>query len=322
MDTPSPELRRTHLTRLTTPKSVARRQICKSPAFLAHKTVPEFCELSMSPLQLLDSPVKSTIMTPSESPGRKSLRLQKQTSTPSEEIPQSTPSSNKNQGFVISSNVFAAVKAKRRLIEELPAIQNKASPVTFRGNKESPNQERASKKPKITPNKTMPLVKLKKNKRKSFGQINSGVSHRIRKPEKRVKSSLSISLSDLKKAKAEGLGKNPWEALNKTLPSTQETSSAQSIIQTDSTEDKKIVTTLPMSEPVKPLPQTPTLKNQLPQLAKQEKKAIVISPKVITRNWNQRYRKETRERKFFKSRGSEEEKSNRVVTVSVNENLK
>lgn len=327
MDTPSPELRRTHLTRLTTPKSVACRKIFNSPVFLANKTVPDFSELSMSPLQLLDSPLQASIMTPgtssSESPGRKSARqIQKQMSTPSSEMPQGTPhSSTNNQGFLIANNVFSAVKAKRRLIEEEPVSQfNKESFTALSCKKERMFQESAPKKQKITPKKPSPVVKYRKTKRHSFGQINSGVSHRIRKPEKRIKPSLSISLSDLKKARAESVLRNPLDPLNKTLPSTKETIPTATIetVAADTSANEKLM----ICESDKPLPPSVPLKSQLPPMVKQEKKGIVISPKVITRNWNQRYRKDTRERKFFKSRGNEEDKSNRVVTVSVNDNLK
>jgi hypothetical protein len=133
---------------------------------------------------------------------------------------------------------------------------------------------------------------------------------------------LSISFSDLKKPKAEGITRNPLDPLNRTLPSSEELCIASSVQNTPIAER---IEELKLSVPVKPLlaQQVSSPKSVGPSLRlAKEKKQIVISPKVITRNWNQRYRKETRERKFFKSRGTEEETSCRVVTVSVNDNLK
>lgn len=318
MDTPSPELRRTQLCRLTTPKSVACRKILNSPAFLASRTFTDLSELSMSPLQLLDSPAHASTMTPStssgESSGRKSPRFLKQTSTPSNGIGHDTPT-NKNKAFIIASSAFVGLKAKRRLIEEefdqRSDIQN--STVI----KESP----AAKKQKTTPKAAVVVSKFSRGKKKSFGQINSGVSHRIRKPEIKVvkPSILSISLSDLKKAKAEGIHKHPLDPLNKTLPIVEQ-NSISPCLNASIVEEAEPVSKV---ETVKPIVQVSTPKAHVPVSVKQQNKAVAISPKLITRNWNQRYRKDTRERKFFKSRGTEEDKSSqRVVTVSVNDNLK
>lgn len=91
-----------------------------SPAFLVNKTT-DFSELSMSPLQLLDSPVQAVLMTPTTSSGEssssKSHRYLKQTSTPSQEMIPDTPG-NKNKAFFITTNASVGIKAKRRLIEE------------------------------------------------------------------------------------------------------------------------------------------------------------------------------------------------------------
>lgn len=323
MNTPSPEFRRTHLSRLTTPKSVACRKIMNSPAFLVNRPT-DISELSMSPLQLLDSPVQAAMMTPitssGESPCRQSPRCMKQTSTPSQGIMQDTPS-NSNKAFIIASNAYAGIKAKRRLIED----EVDASPNTKSGKseKEPSVPANAAKRQKTSPKTSfITMSKSARTKKKNAGQINSGVSHRIRWPEKRVKPSLSISFSDLKKPKAEGITRNPLDPLNRTLPSSEELCIASSVQNTPIAER---IEELKLSVPVKPLlaQQVSSPKSVGPSLRlAKEKKQIVISPKVITRNWNQRYRKETRERKFFKSRGTEEETSCRVVTVSVNDNLK
>lgn len=325
MNTPSPEFRRTHLSRLTTPKSVACRKIMNSPAFLINRPT-DISELSMSPLQLLDSPVQAAMMTPStssgESPNRQSPRFMKQTSTPSQGMMQDTPS-NSNKTFIIASNAYVGIKAKRRLIEdEVDASPNSQTSIG-KLCKDTSVRANAAKRQKTSPKTSyITMSKAARTKKRIAGQINSGVSHRIRWPEKRVKPSLSISFSELKKAKTKGIIRNPLDPLNKTLPSSAELCIASSVQNTPIAER---IEELKLSVPVKPLliqqvssPKTPgpTLR-----LAK-EKKQIVISPKVITRNWNQRYRKETRERKFFKSRGTEEEMSCRVVTVSVNDNLK
>nr|CAH0104528.1 unnamed protein product [Daphnia galeata] len=284
MDTPSPEFRRTHLSRLTTPKSVACRKIMNSPAFLVNKTT-DISELSMSPLQLLDSPIQAVLMTPStssgESPGKKSPRYLKQTSTPSQGMMQDTPN-NSNKAFIIASNAFAGIKAKRRLIEEVD-VTPKSQTNDKKSNKENSVQANAAKRQKTSP-KT------------------------------------SIITIELKKAKAEGIIRNPLDPLNKTLPSSAELCIASDVQFTPIAER---IEELQLSVPARPILAQQVLPPKSPALLlTKEKKALVISPKVITRNWNQRYRKETRERKFFKSRGTEEETSNRVVTVSVNDNLK
>lgn len=328
MDTPSPELRRTHLSRLTTPKSVACRKIANSPAFLANRVITEFSELSMSPLQLLDSPVQAALMTPStssgESSGRKSPRYLKQTSTPSDEMMPDTPSNN-NKAFIIASNAFVGIKAKRRLIEE-ESNNSKGSQESSTRKREHSAPGNAAKKQKTTPKAaTFTLSSFSRNKKFS-GKINSGVSHRIRRPEKKLKpSSLSISLTDLKKAKAESLTKHPLDPLTKILPQ------PANDVKTKQSEDNcssDIENTPPVCKNVEqlenvtsPKPQSMTPK-ALNNSSFKEKKVIGISPKVLTRNWNQRYRKDTRERKFFKSRGTEENTPNRVVTVSVNDNIK
>lgn len=325
MDTPSPELRRTHLSRLTTPKSVTCRKILNSPVFFANRALTDFSELSMSPLQLLDSPAQAAIMTPStssgESSGRKSPRFLKQTSTPSDDIVHDTPT-NKNKAFIIASNAFVGIKAKRRLIEDEPDHKDNTQYQSTSGKEESPVQENVAKKQKMSI-KLVSCPKLSMSKKKFAGQINLGVSHRIRRSEKKVKASvLSISLSDLKKAKAEGTLKNPFDPLNKSLQSVKDLDSSGEKPQTDSehVRAEPVPTNVKIVKPVDRI-STPKV-NPVPALVKQEKKTITMSPKVLTRNWNQRFRKDTRERKFFKSRGTEDDAPSRVVTVSVNQNLK
>ena len=189
-----------------------------SPAFLVNKTT-DFSELSMSPLQLLDSPVQAALMTPGTSSGESSARKSpcflKQTSTPSDEMAQDTPT-NKNKAFIIGSNAFVGTKAKRRLIDDECIENNHTVTKTKKGESIQGN---VAKKQKTSPNVSHPArPTFTKNKKRAFGQINSGVSHRIRRPEKKFKPSvLSVSLSDLKKAKAEGSCKNPLDALNRTL---------------------------------------------------------------------------------------------------------
>jgi hypothetical protein len=294
-----------------------------SPAFLVNK-MTDISELSMSPLQLLDSPVQAILMTPStsgESPGRKSPRYLKQTSTPSQGMMQDTPN-NSNKAFIIASNAYVGIKAKRRLIEEEADVSQNSQSLSKKFTKDNSVQSNAAKRQKTSPKTSVVTMSksARSSKKRIAGQINSGVSHRIRWPEKRVKPSLSISFSELKKAKAEGVIRNPLDPLNKTLPSTAELCIASAVQNTPIAER---IEELKLSVPVKPLlvQQVPSPKSPAALLAK-EKKTLAISPKIITRNWNQRYRKETRERKFFKSRGTEDESSNRVVTVSVNDNLK
>lgn len=294
-----------------------------SPVFLVNRTT-DISELSMSPLQLLDSPVQAILMTPTTSSGEssssKSHRYLKQTSTPSQDIVQDTPN-NKNKAFVIATNAYVAIKAKRRLIEEESNqtlyFQNKIENVK----KDSAIQASAAKKQKTSPKLSVPTMsKLSKNKKRITGQINSGVSHRIRWPEKKVKPSLSMSFSELKKAKTEGIIRNPFDSLNKSVPTSPEMSVPTSDCDPNNT---VLMPQIKVSVPTKPLLQVQTPKSPgSTLLLGKENKSRTISPKIITRNWNIRYRKETRERKFFKSRGTEQEASNRVVTVSVNDNLK
>lgn len=293
-----------------------------SPAFLVNKTT-DFSELSMSPLQLLDSPVQAVLMTPTTSSGEssssKSHRYLKQTSTPSQEMIQDTPG-NKNKAFFITTNASVGIKAKRRLIEEechhtlhLPTKNENMV-------KETTVQVSAAKRQKTSPKVSVPtMLKLSRSKKRIAGQINSGVSHRIRWTEKKVKPSMSLSLSELKKTKAEGVIKNPFDPLNRTVPTSLEMCVSISDHDTLNTES---IQGINVSVPIRPLLPVQTLKSPGPKALGKENKNHTISPKIITRNWNVRYRKDTRERKFFKSRGTEQEASNRVVTVSVNENLK
>ncbi len=297
-----------------------------SPVFLVNRAT-DFSELSMSPLQLLDSPVQAALMTPGtssgESSGRKSPRFLKQTSTPSNGMAQDTPT-NKNKAFIIASNAFVGTKAKRRLIDE-EFNQSKEPHYSDKFKKESPVQGNAAKKQKTTPKASAPVMhKFSKSKKRAFGQINSGVSHRIRvKPEKRIKPSvLSISLSELKKAKAGGFCKNPLDALNKTLPTCEELCISSCVDETTIVRRPEVVES-PGS--VKPRLQT-TVQPSTPRTPKASVSAlrekivpgIVVSPKSIYNSvWSSpRYRKT--EKKFFKSKGTED----RVHTVCINDNVK
>lgn len=302
LDTPSPEVRRSNFCGSAnklfmaappvhaTPKAVCRK-IANSPAFLATKGPSDYTELSMSPLQLMDSPVHHHpaapgVMTPGASSGETPSR--KQTSTP--QTANTTVDTPKNRAFHVASTV---VKAKRRLIDEETSVATK---------------------------KLKPSTSSKKSgSKRSFGQINSGVSHRIRQPDKKPKLSLSLSLSDIKKAKAQRSPRNPLDPPAKI-----------EVVQVVS-DEKKSTDELPIkSEQVKPVevekavlgPLLPVL-SQSPSVASVTKKPVkkvepVVPHKPYVSNWNQRYRNKDlgKERKFFKSR------ADRVVTVSVNDNLK
>jgi len=288
LDTPSPEMKRSNLLENsngkfhsqpihTTPKGAVCRKIANSPAFLAKGPMIDFTELSMSPLQLMDSPVHQAgaAMTPGTSSGESPTT--KQTSTPQAGV-STNSSSSKNEAFHVANTV---VKAKRRLIqEESPAVATK---------------------------KLKPSISIKKSSSKrSFGQINSGVSHRIRRPEKRPRLSVSLntlSLSDLKKAKDQSSPKNPLDPLTKTDVEV-------STIEKQSTVEEVIL-------PAVAQPQSPAVTKKI--ISKKEPSTPPVIPhKTYTPNWNQRYKNRDigKEKKFFKSR------ADRVVTVSVNDNLK
>ena len=287
-----------------------------SPAFLVNKTT-DFSELSMSPLQLLDSPVQAALMTPGTSSGESSARKSpcflKQTSTPSDEMAQDTPT-NKNKAFIIGSNAFVGTKAKRRLIDDECIENNHTVTKTKKGESIQGN---VAKKQKTSPNVSHPArLTFTKNKKRAFGQINSGVSHRIRRPEKKFKPSvLSVSLSDLKKAKAEGSCKNPLDALNKTLPTCQE------LLESSSVNEAAIITRpVVVESPGPAIRSQPSTPRALKSLVKKEKivPGIIVSPSSIYNSvWSSpRYRKT--EKKFFKTKGTED----RVRTVFINDNVK
>lgn len=287
LDTPSPEMKRSNLLETsngkfhsqpihTTPKGAVCRKIANSPAFLAKGPMIDFTELSMSPLQLMDSPVHQAgaAMTPGTSSGESPTT--KQTSTPQAGV-STNSSSSKNEAFHVANTV---VKAKRRLIqEESPAVATK---------------------------KLKPSISIKKSSSKrSFGQINSGVSHRIRRPEKRPRLSVSLntlSLSDLKKAKDQSSPKNPLDPLTKADVEV-------------STIEKQ--STVEVILPAVAQPQSPAVTKKI--ISKKEPSTPPVIPhKTYTPNWNQRYKNRDigKEKKFFKTR------ADRVVTVSVNDNLK
>ena len=325
MDTPSPETRRSSklAMKLSTPKSLACRKIANSPIFLA-KCNTDFSELSMSPLQLMDSPVQPAPMTPStssgESPQSKSSQYLKQTSTPSDDLSQDTPSM-KNKAFLIASNALVAIKAKRRLIEEENSKDGEPGDTAVVGN--------AAKKKKTSPKPSPGGSKMLNKMKRLYGSINLGVSHRIRKPDKKKRSVSSISLTDLKKAKAEAMLKHPLDPFHKCDPvhSGEELTLVTGIENQPPVGQDGAKQDQPLSITVKPLEKAADLKNpmkvqspQTPRNNKSKKEEKQVTPKIITRNWNQRYRHDNRERKFFKSRTEDSPK--RVVTVSVNDNLK
>ena len=281
----------------------------------------------MSPLQLMDSPVQPPLMTPNassgESPTSKSQRFTlKQTSTPDDDdVSQDTPSM-KNKAFLIASNALGAIKAKRRLIEE---ESNKE-----RGDGEATESSvgNPAKKKKTSPKPSPGGSKMFNKMKRLYGSINLGVSHRIRKPEKKKGSLVNISLSDLKKAKADSMLKHPLDPFHKCdLPvhSGEELNVVTGMENQPSLNQEAVKQDQALPIPVKHLEAnlnpTKVQSPQTPKSNKGKKEEKQVTPKVVSRTWNQRYRNDNRERKFFKSRASEDSPK-RVVTVSVNDNLK
>ena len=227
----------------------------------------------------------------------------------------------KNKAFLIASNALVAIKAKRRLIEEENSKGGVPNDSAIVGN--------AAKKKKTSPKPSPGGSKMLNKMKRLYGSINLGVSHRIRKPEKKKHPVSSISLTDLKKAKAEAMLKHPLDPFHKCDPvhSGEELTLVSGVenqlpnIGQDGAKPDQ-----PLSIPVKPLEKVADLNPvkvqspQTPRINKSKKEEKQVTPKIITRNWNQRYRPDNRERKFFKSRSEDSPK--RVVTVSVNDNLK
>ena len=199
---------------------------------------------------------------------------------------QDTPT-NKNKAFIIGSNAFVGTKAKRRLIDD---------------------------RCKCSPNISQPARHtFTKNKKQAFGQINSGVSHKICRPEKKFKPFvLSVSLSDLKEAKAERSCKNLLDALNKMLPTYQK------LLESSSVNEAAIITRpVVVESPGPAMRSQPSTPHTLKSLVKKEKivSVIIVSPSSIYNSvWSSpRYRKT--EKKFFKT-------EDRVRTVFINDNVK
>ena len=303
MNTPSPEIKRTK-TIYTTPKSICRK-ILGSPSFLS-KGFSDFSELSMSPLQLLDSPIPTGPLTPINSSGETPKQLdetykQNLASTPSESLVSGT-SSIKNKAFVISASVYTSVKAKRRLIDE-----ENHSPIN--------SNPAAAKKPKTTSTHySRAISKSSRSKRRSLGQINAGVSHKIRRPKPSRKvlagKKLGKSFDSALSAKQGTTPAKPVEFAHKEAVACPAVESSGNTLAPPTTTDEFSLL----------LQQNSTPKANSHQRVKALEKKSSTVPKVLTRHWN-RNRKETRERKFFKSRDSQDS-PNRIVTVSVNDNLK
>lgn len=227
----------------------------------------------------------------------------------------------KNKAFLIASNALVAIKAKRRLIEEENSKGGVPNDSAIVGN--------AAKKKKTSPKPSPGGSKMLNKMKRLYGSINLGVSHRIRKPEKKKRPVSSISLTDLKKAKAEAMLKHPLDPFHKCDP----VHSGEELILVSGMENELpnigqdgAKPDQPLSIPVKPVEKVADLNPikvqspQTPRINKSKKEEKQVTPKIITRNWNQRYRPDNRERKFFKSRSEDSPK--RVVTVSVNDNLK
>lgn len=329
MDTPSPELKKTPFSRFATPNGLGCRKMTSSPANFPNKRLTDFNELSMSPLHLMDSPSVRlpAPLTPStsyaESP-RKSPRVLKQTSTPSDRMALTDTPSLKNKAFIISSSSVPS-KAKRRLIEDGESTKNKV--VLNSSIRDSSFQGNAPKRQKTTPKSAPSLGRRPLKLKKRVGQINFGVSHRIRpkeKPDKLIKRSFGITLSDLKKNRNSDVPRHPFDPVNKSINETHEDVQSQQAQVTEIIQPHPENKMPPIiSDSISPLIKgMQRAKLQSPTVAITKEKTPRISPKVITRNWNQRYKTDNRERKFFKSRQSNEDTPNRVVTVSVSENLK
>jgi len=307
MNTPSPEIKRTK-TMFTTPVGVCRK-ILGSPGFLS-KAFTDISELSMSPLQLLDTPIKPTPITPGNSSGetpRSDFNRVQQSSTPSENRILGT-SSVQNKAFFIPSTVYTSVKAKRRLIED-----EKPSAVDL-------NRGNAAKKQKVMPTSYSKPIKYKtSSKKRRLGHINAGVSHRIPRPKPSRKVTCGKKPQRKSPDSKMGIKEETKEAAQQ---KSNDFVGLKNVVveKTPSVSEKTIEHPLLRQESESPSTK-PMLKNKDKVKAVENKLAIV--PKVITRNWNQHQnRTETRERKFFKSRTTTEDSPSRIVTVSVNENLK
>ena len=316
IDTPSPELKRAFVNKtLHTPKGVCRK-ILNSPALL-RKQFTDLNELTMSPLVLSDSPIPAAVpVTPSDSCDStsvsKSPRL-KQTSTPGDEVAPETPS-NKNRAFVIETNIS---KAKRRLIEDTTLspssagdsvrVQQFGTPVNVKGN--------VAKKIKVAPK---PVKKAHaSHSKKRYGSINAGVGHKIRRPKPNKKTfAAKPSPNAVPKANrgsvtsATSIPEHKVE-LNELKEAIVPATSHESIIVNPQSKSPKIAGT----------PTRIVSKADNDAVINRVEKKFEIVTKNITRNWFHGLR-QPKERKFFKSRGTAEQSLDRVVTVSVNENLK
>ena len=174
----------------------------------------------------------------------------------------------------------------------------------------------AAKKPKITPSPySRAASKSSRTKRRSLGQINAGVSHKIRRPKPSRKvlggRKLGKSFDSAFGTKQEVTPVKPVESTCKEPVTTPAAESRNRLVTPASNDEFSLL--LQQNS-------TPKANSHSNERIKTVEKKPASVPKVITRNWN-RERKETKERKFFKSRDSQES-PNRIVTVSVSENLK
>jgi hypothetical protein len=318
IDTPSPEMKPNHF-KMTTPKG-ACRQIFNSPALMRKEFTDEVGELTMSPLQLNDSPVHASIvpMTPSTSQSVngspcKSPRFLKQCSTPSDDVIPDTPS-NKNKAFVIATNTS---KAKRRLIDDSIPSPSSAQPKSSTSFSSPMPRGNVAKKVKVTPKIAKRTYVPPRKKR--YGSINAGVGHSIRRP----KPSKKVAVNQKKVPTVSELLPTILDEQNKTKASEKELHPVSSDV------DPELPTSAePLQEAVTKLKEPPAIKNTATKSTPNSKesvnkleKKIEIVPKVITRSWNHGYRA-PKERRFFKSRAAPDQLQDRVVTVSVNDNLK
>ena len=312
IETPSPERKWGRLQPDVTPKSVGR-SIFSSPAYLK-KQFTDITELSMSPLVLVDSPAeKMDLLTPSGSSQsssgesfEKRSGLNGQTSTPGAGVAFDT--SNKNKAFVINNKSPMFIKAKRRLIDDEGTFSPRSGDTSL-------VKQGAAKK-----QKTMPRLKKESQRRhRSFGGINAGVSHKIRRPKPVKVAPKNDTILNTPK-----VNKNA----NESLGTQKETNISEQVLnKKDFVKQNEEVPPIANMMPKKKIPDEASTRKEntkppVPEAATKMEKTQVSSPKIITRNWNQGYR-ETRERKFFKSRTvGTEGGQERIVTVSVNDNLK
>ena len=300
---PSPNMYASHRSEMQgTPKSLVRRQILNSPAFYGFRSAcNDQTELTMSPLQLTDSPACQPAAPLTPSSAVRSSPRRKQTSTPGKDGAAPTVSSNKNQAFLIESNGPTFSKAKRRLIEEpstLPAP-------SFYSSNSSGN---AAKRIKITHKPSITRRPFSSQRHRRYGSINAGVGHKIRRPKPGSK---KVNIMQRKVPQIAEIWLDPSLTSIKHLQVEKESAPPSPATLTSSPKPNEFVA-------LKEVPAT----SNTPETARKPEKKLEIVPKVITRNWNHGYR-ETKERRFFKSKASHPERlQNRVVTVSVNENLK